>query len=72
MGSLYSGLLGRIAEALDNADRAALEAVLRRNLLPEAEASDAAALADYVLAESRRLAALPAGAIVSGAMGTAA
>ena len=67
MGNVFFGLLGSLAEALDSGEKAAVEAVLTRNLTSdEATPLNAAALADYLMAESDRLAAVPCAQILAG------
>lgn len=66
MGSLFYGLLARLNEAMDKKDRAAIEAVLARNLFDGAPAAAVGLLTDYILAESERLAAQPVAAITAG------
>lgn len=58
MGNLFYGLVTALESALDSGDRAAVEAVLTRNVYDEAN-EGAGQLADYLIAESARLAALP-------------
>jgi cytochrome b pre-mRNA-processing protein 3 len=66
MGGAFYGLLQGLGSALDAGDTAALQALLVRNVYQGGDAIGAPLLADYLAAESRRLAALPAGLIVSG------
>lgn len=66
MGSVFYGLLQRVAEALDAGDRGALAAVLARNVLGGSPGARPDDLAAYLVAESERLAAIPAAAIAGG------
>lgn len=66
MSALFYGLLQRVAEALDAGDVAALEAALQRNVLAGTEAGRPRDLAEYLMAESRRLAAISVADITSG------
>ena len=66
MGNIFYGLLAHLNEAMDKGDRAALEAVLTRNIYESAEAPAAAELAQYLFAEADRLAAQPLDAISAG------
>lgn len=66
MGNVFYGLLGKLTEALDADDRAALEAVVRKNIFDEDPAAAADRLADYLMAEAKRLDLQPTAAIVGG------
>jgi cytochrome b pre-mRNA-processing protein 3 len=70
MGAMFYGLLDSIADALDRKDPAAIEGVLRRNLSGPGDLTGAAALAQYLLAESARLDGQPVDAIVAGRLAT--
>jgi cytochrome b pre-mRNA-processing protein 3 len=70
MGGAFYGLLQGLGSALDAGDMAALQAVLVRNVYEGGDAPAAPLLAGYLAAEARRLAALPAGMIVGGSLGT--
>lgn len=67
MGNVFYGLLAALSEALDSGDRAAVEAVVARNFFADGNVPPgAASLADYLVAEGARLAALPAAEIRAG------
>lgn len=66
MGNVFYGLLGKLTEALDGNDRAALEALLRRNVFDDQPAHGIAPMADYLQAQAQRLAGQPAAEIVAG------
>lgn len=66
MGNVFYGLLAKVNEALDARDRAALEAVLRRNVLPEVPDAVAAPLAAYLEEVAAGLESQPLEAIVGG------
>jgi len=68
MGNIFFGLLAAMNEAMDRNDAVALQGVLTRNIFDGATGPHVAALADYLLAEDRMLAAQPAGAITGGAL----
>ncbi|MHA6691900.1 ubiquinol-cytochrome C chaperone family protein [Devosia sp. A449] len=68
MGNIFFGLLAAMNEAMDRGDEAALQAVLSRNILDGATGDHVAALASYLLAEDRALAAQPAASITDGAL----
>jgi cytochrome b pre-mRNA-processing protein 3 len=74
MGNLFYGMLASLNEAVDKADRPALEAVLSRNVFGGEVSPSLGVFADYVEAEATRLEAQPIDAIVSGRldMGAAA
>jgi cytochrome b pre-mRNA-processing protein 3 len=69
MGSAFYGLLRGLGSALDSGDAAAIEKLLVRNVYHDGDAGGAPLLASYLIAESRRLAALPAGDIIAGHLG---
>jgi cytochrome b pre-mRNA-processing protein 3 len=56
IGNVFYGLAGVLADAIDSGDPAAVEAVLVKNVYGE-DGHGAALLANYLLAESARLAA---------------
>ncbi len=62
MGNVCYGLVGALGTALDSGDRAAVEAVLVKNVYGAADAR-AADLATYLLDEAARLAATPTATI---------
>ena len=62
MGNLFYGLANVLAAALDSGDRAAVEAVLVKNVYGAADPR-AADLATYLLDEASRLAGLPVATI---------
>lgn len=66
MGAMFYGLLQSVAEALDRADAAGLEAVLRRNVYDGSAHPGAALLAAYLAAQAARLAAVPVRTIMAG------
>jgi cytochrome b pre-mRNA-processing protein 3 len=66
MGNIFFGLLAAMNEAMDRNDAGALKAVLARNIYGDAPDAQVEALAAYLLAEDRALAAQPAEAIVNG------
>ena len=68
MGSIFFGLLAALNEAMDRNDTAALQAVLTRNIFEGTDGPHARALADYLIAEDRALAAQPVDAITGGAI----
>ena len=68
MGNLFFGLLTSVNEAMDSADRPAVEAVLRRNLFDGAESAHVGALATYLETQYDRFAAQPADAIAGGTL----
>ena len=68
MGNIFFGLLAAMNEAMDRQDEVALQAVLSRNVFDGATGDHVAALASYLLAEDRALAAQPAGSITGGAL----
>lgn len=68
MGNIFFGLLAAMNEAIDRLDQPALEAVLSRNIYDGASGPQVAAMAQYLIAEDRRLAAQSAGAITGGAI----
>ena len=68
MGGIFFGLLAALNEAMDRNDAVALEAVLVRNIFDSTAGPHARALADYLIAEDRALAAQPVDAITGGAI----
>ena len=74
MGNIFFGLLASLSEALDTGDADAVAGVLARNVYAEGDATHAPALAQYLLAESVRLADQPETDIIAGRleMGAAA
>ncbi len=66
MGNIFYGLLTSLNEAMDRNDKAALEAVLTRNLFESNVGTSAGELAEYLFAEAARLEAQPLEAIVAG------
>ncbi|HEY9012356.1 MAG TPA: ubiquinol-cytochrome C chaperone family protein [Devosia sp.] len=74
MGSIFYGLLTSLSEAMDRADRAEVEDVIRRNLFDGADEAAAGLLAAYLFEEAARLERQPTAAIIAGKleMGAAA
>lgn len=74
MGNIFYGLLTNLSEAMDRADRAEVEEVIRRNLFDGADEAAAAQLAAYLFDEAARLERQPTAAIMAGKleMGAAA
>jgi cytochrome b pre-mRNA-processing protein 3 len=68
MGNIFFGLLAAMNQAMDAGDRAALQAVLSRNVFDGATGPHVEALADYLFTEDRALAAQPAVAITDGSL----
>lgn len=69
LAKMYYGRTAAYADALERADSAALEAALRRNVRPDAEAwPEAAGLASYAQQAVAALAAQPSGSICAGAL----
>ena len=66
MGNLFYGLTTKLNEAMERGDRAEAEAVLRRNLLGDAEGADVTALADYAEAECAKLKLQTIDAMIGG------
>lgn len=66
MGSIFYGLLASLNEALDRNDLDELTAVLGRNVYGGAGVPEARRLAEYLHAESQRLAAQPVASITGG------
>jgi cytochrome b pre-mRNA-processing protein 3 len=66
MGNLFYGLLASLDSALDANDVAGVEAVLVRNIYDAAPDAVARPLAEYLIAESRRLAGRPASELTAG------
>lgn len=72
MGNLFFGLMTKLNEALDRADRPEIEAILSRNIYGGEPSPHLAALADYVVAEAARVNALPKADIMAGTLDLAA
>jgi cytochrome b pre-mRNA-processing protein 3 len=68
MGNLFYGLLAKLDEALSSGEPAAVEAVLRRNVYVSAPDGAPRPLADYLIGESKRLAAVPVERILAGGL----
>ena len=68
MGNLFFGLLAAMNEAMDRGDRAALRAVLSRNIFDGGDGPHVAALADYLFAESAVLDDQPGQSITGGTL----
>ena len=68
MGNIFFGLLAAMNDAMDKADSAGLQAVLSRNVFDGATGPHVEALAEYLLAEDRALAAQRVDAIVGGSL----
>jgi cytochrome b pre-mRNA-processing protein 3 len=66
MGNIFYGLLANLDSGLAAGDAAQVEAVLLRNIYAESGVTAARPLADYLIAESQRLAAQSALAIMAG------
>jgi cytochrome b pre-mRNA-processing protein 3 len=66
MGNIFYGLLANLDSALTAADAGAVETVLLRNIYAETGVTSARPLADYLVGESRRLAAQPAASLMAG------
>lgn len=66
MGNIFYGLLANLDSGLAAGDAAQIEAVLLRNIYAETGVASARPLADYLIAESQRLGAQPADAIMAG------
>ena len=68
MGNIFFGLLAAMNDAMDKGDAAALQTVLSRNLFDGASGPHVEALAAYLMAEDRALAAQPVDAITGGSL----
>ena len=68
MGNIFFGLLAAMNEAMDRGDQAGLQAVLSRNVFDGADGPHVGALAAYLLAEDRALAAQPVDSITGGSL----
>ena len=68
MGNIFFGLLAAMSEAMDRDDVEALQAVLSRNIFDGATGPHVVALAEYLMAEDKALAAQPGAAITGGAL----
>jgi len=66
MGNIFFGLLAAMSEAMDSGDQAGLQAVLSRNIFDGASGPHVEALAAYLMAEDRALAAQPVQSITGG------
>lgn len=66
MGNIFYGLMTNLNEAMDRADRAEVEAVIRRNLFDDADTTAPAQLAAYLFDEAARLERQPTAAILGG------
>jgi len=69
MGNLFYGLLTALDDALSTGDAAAVEAVLVRNIYGGTPNAGSGPLAAYLTAQSQRLAAEPAEALLAGRIG---
>jgi cytochrome b pre-mRNA-processing protein 3 len=68
MGNIFFGLLAAMNDVMDSGDQAGLQAVLSRNIFDGADGPHVEALAAYLLAEDRALAAQPVDAITAGSL----
>lgn len=68
MGNIFFGLLAAMSEAMDRGDAESLQAVLSRNIFDGATGPHVVALAEYLMAEDKALAAQPSDAITGGAL----
>jgi cytochrome b pre-mRNA-processing protein 3 len=68
MGNMFYGLLASLDTALSADSAEAVEAVLARNVYAATPGQSARPLADYLIAESQRLAGIPAQRILAGAL----
>ena len=68
IGVDFFGLLAAMSEAMDRDDAEALQAVLSRNIFDGATGPHVVALAEYLMAEDKALAAQPGAAITGGAL----
>jgi len=66
MGNIFYGLLANLNEALDRGERAAVEAVLARNLFDEGKAESVPELAEYIFAAAAALETQPLETIARG------
>ena len=66
MGNIFYGLMTNLNEAMDRADRAEVEAVIRRNLFDDADTTAPAQIAAYLVEEAARLERQPTAAILGG------
>lgn len=71
MGSVFYGLLANLNEAMDEDDKAGVEAVLVRNVYGGEAHPGAPALAAYLIAEAAKLGNQPAREIVAGRLAPA-
>jgi cytochrome b pre-mRNA-processing protein 3 len=70
MTSAFYPLLASVNEAIDSGDRAAVEAVLLRNIYGGESAPGAPALADYLITEAAQMEILSVADIVAGRLAT--
>lgn len=68
MGNVFFGLLAAMNQAMDSGDSAGLQGVLSRNVFGGLEGPHVEALAAYLLAEDRALAAQPVSLITGGSL----
>jgi cytochrome b pre-mRNA-processing protein 3 len=68
MGNIFFGLLAAMNDPMDQGDTVGLQAVLSRNVFDGAAGAHVEALAEYLLAEDRALAAQPVEAITGGSL----
>ena len=68
MGNIFFGLLAAMNDPMDQGDTVGLQAVLSRNVFDGATGPHVEALAEYLLAEDRALAAQPVEAITGGSL----
>lgn len=68
MGNIFFGLLAAMNDPMDQGDTVGLQAVLSRNVFDGAAGPHVEALAEYLLAEDRALAAQPVEAITGGSL----
>lgn len=68
MGNIFFGLLAAMNDVMDSGDQAGLQAVLSRNIFDGATGPHVEALAAYLLAEDRALAAQLVNAITAGSL----
>ena len=66
MTEIFYALMTGINEAIDRGDRAGVEALQKRNVLPDSDAAHAGELAAYLFAQADSLAVQPPQAIAGG------
>lgn len=66
MGNMFYGLLINLNEAMDRADRAEVEAVIRRNLFDDSDGAAVADLTAYLFDEAARLKRVPTATLLGG------